>query len=157
MRISDWSSDVCLSDLYGPLFDVEQRHILLSRVHVAFDHAAQRRGARIGNLDHRQNVDRDALHHRRVGAIEARETVRRKRGIVVMAGEIARPVEEYVEGDPEGARILRADFVTDVAELNHGPPPCALRWAGAPDRYIRSGPARTGRRARRYDSADRES
>src|SRR3546814_2795774 len=70
-----------------------------------------------------------------------------------MAGEIARPVEEYVEGDPEGARILRADFVTDVAELNHGPPPCALRWAGAPDRYIRSGPARTGRRARRYDSA----
>src|SRR3546814_19859068 len=60
---------------------------------------------------------------------------------------------EYVEGDPEGARILRADFVTDVAELNHGPPPCALRWAGAPDRYIRSGPARTGRRARRYDSS----
>src|SRR3546814_7661374 len=52
MRISDWSSDVCSSDLD---FDARQRHRALDRLHYGIDRAAQRvktahrRRNRVGN------------------------------------------------------------------------------------------------------------
>src|SRR3546814_18023973 len=70
MRISDWSSDVCSSDLAGAaIFPIEQPAEGLGADHqrAAVDAGAQHR---IGDLDrveearaHRRDIERDAIVH----------------------------------------------------------------------------------------------
>src|SRR3546814_4871433 len=95
MRISDWSSDVCSSDLHQPRDAEVQQHL-----DFGLPYAGSRRDAGAGAGLHHRRRRRICALRRRIGA-----RYRQVRGAPVL---LLRDWHEFLHGDCEAARRARA-------------------------------------------------
>src|SRR6266403_4205806 len=92
---------------------VEQSHVLLPLVHVAFSHPTLRLRAGKRDLDHMEVVHRQTLDKLRVGAIQAFEQLCSERGRVPVTSEELLIAKKQIDGHPEGTGVLGTHVAAD--------------------------------------------